>query len=227
MRERVLALAGIPVTLLLLGEFLVFSPAEKRAKAAALVTEQQEAEVKGLSEALAVKPTTAPLPGADQLAKQRDDLMAQIEASRVVVNRVNQSLNWGSVVRATVIGTPGLTMTQLRTQPAELVFATTMLKPMPPPTPVKGAPPPKPGEMPAALMPILPADMANTSIYRHRAEVTVQGNFGTLLGYLQSLQATPGELHWDKLQLTVTEYPQANVLLSLHTLSVRPETPFN
>jgi hypothetical protein len=64
-------------------------------------------------------------------------------------------------------------------------------------------------------------------IYRHRAELTVAGNFGTLLGYLQTLQRLPGDLHWNSLQLDVAGYPQASVRLSLYTLSNRAETPFN
>ena len=64
-------------------------------------------------------------------------------------------------------------------------------------------------------------------IYRHRAELTINGDFSTLLGYLQTLQHVPGELRWDRVQLSVDSYPQASVQLTLFTLSSRPETPFN
>ena len=48
-----------------------------------------------------------------------------------------------------------------------------------------------------------------------------------MLGYLQTLQRVPGDLRWERLQISVVAYPQASVQLTLHTLSNRAETPFN
>jgi hypothetical protein len=81
-----------------------------------------------------------------------------------------------------------------------------------------------------AAVPLRAGDVKSAggeNIYRHRAELTVTGNFSTLLGYLQTLQRLPGDLHWNSLQLDVAGYPQASVRLSLYTLSNRAETPFN
>jgi hypothetical protein len=55
----------------------------------------------------------------------------------------------------------------------------------------------------------------------------VKGDFAPLLAYLQSLQRVPGELRWDRMELSVADYPQASVRLGLHTLSTHAETPFN
>ena len=106
----------------------------------------------------------------------------------------------------------------MKTMPSELVFAPSMAKP----AAVAGA-------ASAARLAASAARPGATgdAVYRHRAELTVKGNVGPLLSYLQALQRVPGDLRWDRLQLSVAPYPQASVQLSLHTLSARAETPFN
>lgn len=225
LRERAMALAGGPLVLLLAAELLVFAPASKDAAAAQKQAELQQTELKALSAVLAALPVLAPLPGADQLLKQRNALQEQIDAAGVIMADARQTTDWGTVVRAAVAGTPGLTLTQLKTLPAELVFAPGMAKAAALPAPAPGTAAPT-RAAPAAVASSQPA-VAGDSIYRHRAELTVKGNFGNLLAYLQNLQRAPGQVRWDKLQLSVAAYPQASVQLSLHTLSNRAETPFN
>jgi hypothetical protein len=102
-----------------------------------------------------------------------------------------------------------------------------MIKPAKAAAPARGASAPKAPASAAGLATVPPPPSTAKSagggniIYRHRAELTVAGNFGTLLGYLQTLQRLPGDLHWNSLQLDVAGYPQASVRLSLYTLSNR------
>lgn len=237
LRERVMLLVGAPLALVVAGELLVFGPAGKQATEARKQIERQTAELKALEVALAAQPMAAPQASADQLIRQRDELLAQIEAARVIMAAIERGVDWGTVVRATVAGTPGLTLTQLKTLPAELVFEPSMVKPVALVSARAGAAPaganakaPATGARGASSIAAAPASRSaatGESIYRHRAELTVKGNFATLLGYLQTLQRLPGDLRWDRLQLTVAAYPQASIQLSLHTLSNRPETPFN
>ena len=212
LRERVMLLLGVPLLLLAGAEWLLFDPARKAAAVSRKQGEQLQVELKALSGVLAAQPAPAPLPGADQLLKQRNELQDEIDAARSITGIANQTVDWGTVVRATVAGTPGLTLTQLKTMPAELVFGPSMVKP-------GGAQ----AASASAPQPAAPVE----SIYRHRAELTVKGEFGALLEYVQSLQRLPGELRWERLQLGVAAYPQASVQLTLYTLSNRAETPFN
>jgi MSHA biogenesis protein MshJ len=231
MRERILTLAGIPLALVAAGEVLVFGPGRNEAAEAAKRIEQIQTEIKALEGVLATQPAAAPLPAADQLRKQRAEMLAKIDAAGALVAELDQSVNWGTVVRATVAGTPGLTLTQLKTVPAEVVFAPSSARieasatPGNKATPAKGAAstPRASADAQATAAPIA----AMPTIYRHRAELSVQGDFGALMGYLQTLQRVPGDLHWERLQLGVAAYPQASVQLTLHTLSTRADTPFN
>ena len=233
LRERVMTLLGIPLVLLVAGEWLVFGPARNQAVEARKQADRLEGDVKALDAAVAAQPAAVPLPRADQLLKQRTERQQQIDAAGAILASVDQSIDWGTVVRATVAGTPGLTLTQLKTLPAEMVFSPSMIKPAKAAAPARGASAAKAPASAAALATPPPQSSSVKSagggniIYRHRAELTVAGNFGTLLGYLQTLQRLPGDLHWNSLQLDVAGYPQASVRLSLYTLSNRAETPFN
>jgi len=229
LRERIMVVVGLPVVLVVAGEFLVFGPAATKSAEARKQIELRQGELKAFGEALATQATATPLPGTDELLRQRDELQGRIEKARALVAGIDQTVDWGTVVRATVAGTPGLTLTKLRTMPAEVVFAPSMVKPADTPavrprTVAASAPSAAPTASSAAA---LPSSGMGQSIYRHRAELTINGEFGTLLGYLQTLQRVPGELRWDRLQLSVDAYPQANVQLTLYTLSNRAETPFN
>jgi MSHA biogenesis protein MshJ len=226
LRERVLLLVGLPVVLVMATESLVLSPARQRTVEAHKLIQLREAELKSLTELLSQQPLLAALPAADQLKRQRDELLAQIESTRTVLDGVRETVDWGTVVRSAVSGTPGLSLTLLKAQAPEEIFSSAKsaaqaaaVKPAGPAAPAASAPGPKG----AAAAPALP----ELSIYRHRADLTLQGEFGALLAYLQALQRLPGALHWEKLQLTVSEYPRATVQLTLYTLSDRAQTPFN
>lgn len=229
LRERIMVVVGVPVVLVVIGQFLVFGPAAARSAEARKQIELREGEVKAFSDALATQAAVAPLPATDQLLRQRNELQERIEKARTIVAGIDQTVDWGTVVRATVAGTPGLTLTKLRTMPAEVVFVSSRVKPADAPasgprTAAGSASSPAPAASSAAAL-SLPG--LGQSIYRHRAELTINGEFGTLLRYLQALQRVPGELRWDRLQLSVDTYPQASVQLTLFTLSNRAETPFN
>ena len=220
LRERVLLLVMVPVVLALLGEFLVFDPARKQAVAAIKQAERQQSEMKDLATVMAAQPAAAPLPGADQLLRQRDALLVTINAARVIKASATQGVDWGTVVRASATGKSGLGLTQLKTLPAEVVFSASAFKPV-------AVQPTRPG--PATGTAMAPAGVPGAggdSIYRHRAELTVKGDLASLLAYLQALQRVEGGLHWDRLKLSMDAYPQATAQLNLFTLSNRAETPF-
>jgi len=217
-------LVGVPLVVLALAEVLVFSPARSRTAAALGQGAARQVELDGLRKALAAQPALPNLPNYDQLLRQRDQSRAQVEEARSQVSRAGEEVAWGAVVRAAVSSAPGLTLTQIRTMPAEQIF--------PEPGQAKAAPvagarqAPARASAPGATEP-KPSAFASEVVYRHRAELTVHGEVESLVLFVQNLQRLPESLRWDKLQLVTSGYPQASVQLSLHTLSRSPETPFN
>ena len=56
--------------------------------------------------------------------------------------------------------------------------------------------------------------------YLHTVEITVQGSYLDVLGYLRALEALPWRFYWRRLELTTTHYPMNQVRLELGTVSM-------
>lgn len=72
--------------------------------------------------------------------------------------------------------------------------------------PAPGAP--APAAPPAALL------------YRHGVEVTVRGNYLDMVDYLTTLESMPARLFWGSAELTVEQYPNSRLRLTVYTLSL-------
>ncbi len=64
----------------------------------------------------------------------------------------------------------------------------------------------------------LPA--VSSGVYRHGFMLELEGEFFSILGYLQDLEALPQRFFWDAVEYDVDEYPRARVRIRLHTLSL-------
>jgi MSHA biogenesis protein MshJ len=63
------------------------------------------------------------------------------------------------------------------------------------------------------------------ALYRHGIEVTLQGQYVTLVPYLNALERSSNGIFWGTVRFAVTAYPDATLTLTLFTLSVHPELP--
>jgi len=57
-------------------------------------------------------------------------------------------------------------------------------------------------------------------VYRHGLEMEFSGSYLSLLAYLRELDALPWKFYWDALKLKVERYPQAVIVIRVHTLSL-------
>lgn len=58
-------------------------------------------------------------------------------------------------------------------------------------------------------------------LYRHGVEITVEGGYGALMGWLSSLEALPGpRLLWGGVKLDVEQHPTVRLSLTVYTLSL-------
>jgi MSHA biogenesis protein MshJ len=57
------------------------------------------------------------------------------------------------------------------------------------------------------------------SLYRHGIELTLEGSFADLLGYVSALEALPQRLLWGGMSFRVEQHPRAVLTLQLYTLS--------
>jgi len=58
-----------------------------------------------------------------------------------------------------------------------------------------------------------------TSLYKHSTTLKLTGNYQQLYQYLSALENSKWGLYWDQLHYHVTEYPQAEITIRVHTIS--------
>lgn len=56
-------------------------------------------------------------------------------------------------------------------------------------------------------------------VFRHTVELSVKGSYFDLLDYLAALERMPQRVFWDGFELSVAQYPQSVLKLTLYTLS--------
>lgn len=57
-------------------------------------------------------------------------------------------------------------------------------------------------------------------IYKHGVQITVRGGYADLTQYLQALERLPAQMFWGMAKMNVVQYPQAELTLTLYTLSL-------
>jgi len=57
-------------------------------------------------------------------------------------------------------------------------------------------------------------------IYKHGVQLTVRGSYADLLQYLRALEALPTQMFWGMAKMQVAKYPDAELTLTLYTLSM-------
>lgn len=61
------------------------------------------------------------------------------------------------------------------------------------------------------------------ALYRHGVELSVEGGYGDLVGYVQAIEGLPQRVLWGGLELKVEQYPTVVLTLRLYTLSLDDE----
>ena len=61
---------------------------------------------------------------------------------------------------------------------------------------------------------------AGRQIYKHGVKITVRGTYADLTQYLQTLERLPTQMFWGMAKMDVVKYPQAELTLTLYTLSL-------
>jgi MSHA biogenesis protein MshJ len=56
-------------------------------------------------------------------------------------------------------------------------------------------------------------------IYRYGLELSLRGGYLDLLGYLRDIEALPGKVYWERMDLVVADFPSATLKLRLYTIS--------
>ncbi len=61
------------------------------------------------------------------------------------------------------------------------------------------------------------------NLYRHPLRIELTGSYLEALAYLQSLEQLPRKVYWEDLSLSVEEYPQTKITVTVYTLSLKED----
>ncbi|MFT5082907.1 MAG: MSHA biogenesis protein MshJ [Lentisphaeria bacterium] len=56
-------------------------------------------------------------------------------------------------------------------------------------------------------------------IYKHAVDVQLEGNYFAIASYLQALQKLPWKFYWESIDYRVEQYPKAQAVIEVYTLS--------
>jgi MSHA biogenesis protein MshJ len=63
-------------------------------------------------------------------------------------------------------------------------------------------------------------DKKPTGIYRHGVEIAIRGNYLDLVAYLKQIESQPVRMLWDKVNLSVGDYPMVTMRVVVYTISM-------
>jgi len=230
-RDRVIAVVGVAVVLVLGSNLLLLKPQALvinalKTKEGSIATELAETrkilgsmtslEDKGIDPFAAERATLAEL--LDQV-KKVDSLIGKDGSSAAQV---------GILVRGLIKSNPGLTLVSLKTRPG-VVFYT----PPAPPVPKQGAQ----AEIDKVLARVKkeedvkpappPVVLVKQPLYKHGIEVSVKGAYPALMAYLDEMQKLPQRIYWSEASLDAGNHREATLKLLVHTVSDLPVSPLN
>ncbi len=63
---------------------------------------------------------------------------------------------------------------------------------------------------------------AEVGVYQHGLQMEFRGSYLEMLAYLKLLKTLSWNFYWDSLEVTMEHYPQAQIVMTVHTLSLTP-----
>ncbi|MBA4383092.1 MAG: agglutinin biogenesis protein, partial [Sideroxydans sp.] len=64
------------------------------------------------------------------------------------------------------------------------------------------------------------AGVQEKQIFKHGVQMTVRGSYADLMQYLTALEKMPTQMFWGMAKMSVVQYPNAELTLTLYTLSL-------
>lgn len=202
-RERILVLVGVVVGTALLYNFFALEPLEVRKKR----LERQVAEARHN-----IKLAEAVLSGQEPVVDAEAVKRAYREALRKQVAEIDQNMQglqrglvpperMGKLLEEMLSRSRGLQLVTLRTLPVQRLDPAVVA--------AAGKPVAKPG-----------AKDAERTVFQHGFEITLQGSYADVHGYLAQLEKLPWRMFWGRITVNADQHPRLRVTLTVLTLSL-------
>jgi MSHA biogenesis protein MshJ len=66
-------------------------------------------------------------------------------------------------------------------------------------------------------------DKGNSSaqgIFKHTMRIELRGSYAQTIDYLRTLETLPWQFRWDEVKITMRDYPRADIVITVHTISL-------
>ena len=204
LRERALIAAGMVAVVVAILDTLLLSPLAVQQKRLSAQLSEARTAIKAGEIMIAANSGQA---DPDEVKRRyRDELRKQIAEMDARLQGLQKQLVPPDEVAKLLEGVlkkeRGLTLVSLRKLPVQRYQTSG--------APVQSGAPAKPAA----------SEAAERSIYQHSFEVSVEGSYAELFGYLTRLEALPWQLFWGKVTLDAEDQPKLRLTLTLHTLSL-------
>lgn len=208
-RERALVLAAAVLGTALVYDALVLQPLEARKKRLTQQVAESRQSIKTADQV--VKARESVVDPAAVKRSYRDALVKQLAEIDQNMQGLQRGLvppeSMAKVLEDMLAGSRGLQIMSVRTLPVQR-FETPGATPSPKAADRSGKPaPPRPGA-------------PDRSVYEHSFEITLQGTYPDLHGYLARLEKMPWRMFWGRLSVDTEHHPTLRVTLRVQTLSL-------
>lgn len=208
LRERVMILVAALLLVYAAMDTLLIAPVQARRKAAMDAYAQRQNEINSVTatlQTLARARSEGPDTAAARLKESRSKLAALEADARELSARLMSPERMRDVLQQILARRVGLELMQMKTLPQSAVGLPADAQKSA--APAASAEPRGEGEFPS-------------SVYKHGIQLTVRGTYLDLLAYLKEIESLPVRIYWDKLDLSVVEYPVATLRVTLYTVSL-------
>lgn len=202
LRERALITAGLVAVVVALLDTLLLSPLDVRQKR--LSAQLSEARTAIKAGEIMIGANNGQADPDEVKRRYRDELRKQIAEMDARLQGLQKQLvppdQVAKLLESVLKKERGLALVSLRKLPVQRYQTS-------------GAPAPATG---GAAAP----GAADRNIYQHSFELSVEGSYAELYGYLARLEALPWQLFWGKVTLDAGDHPKLRLTLTVHTLSL-------
>lgn len=229
-RERVMLFAGVAGLLVFLFYSMVLTPLFKREQALRAQIVQQNNHITGIdAEIIAAVQAHAVDPDAVnrmRLGSIQSEAMALAESLRTQQSGLLAPQQVAPLLGTMLRTNARLRLVGLRTLPVSPMNGSADAAPGP-------ATPGRPPELVRQMEQIqqlgpgqpvqaqaTQAGPATPLLYRHGVEVSVRGNYLDMITYMDALESMSTKLIWGKAELSVEDYPNSRLTLTVYTLSL-------
>ena len=221
LRERAMVFFGLVAVMFMLADSVFFDPARARQKRAAQseatnLSEiaQLQLQLLELARAKALDPDVAKLKRAAEIKASAEELEQKIRAQSAQMIEPDRM---GDLLKRLLAERPGVTLVGMKTIPQQIInLGTGGAEAVAPPAP------PAANRTAAGTKPAEAVGPQQVALYRNGMQLVLRGGFLDLLGYLRELEKLPVKIYWDKLDLTVLDYPVSQMTLVVNTIGLDP-----